>query len=72
MVIRMVLVYFVVYSLSRNKIQGAYIYIKEALVSVMCDVIKIRLKGRIATRSEKGKYQNSCRAVNFKARITKF
>ena len=44
MVIRMVLVYFVVYSLSRNKIQGAYIYIKEALVSVMCDVIKIRLK----------------------------
>ena len=26
----------------------------EALVSVMCEVIKIRLKRRIATRNEKG------------------
>ena len=30
-------------------------YLIEALESVMCDVIKIRLKGRIATRSQENK-----------------
>ncbi len=47
----------------------------EALESVMCDVIKIRLKRRIKTRSGKGNQPlniNSCKAANFKTRITKF
>ena len=45
----------------------------EALESVMCDVIKIRLKRRIATRSRKGnQLLNSYRSANFKDRIPKF
>ena len=51
------------------------IILQEALKSGMCDVIKIRLKRRITTRSGKGNQPlniNSCRTANFKARITKF
>ena len=48
----------------------------EALESVMCDVIKIRLKRRIVTRSEKGKQplniKTAVRAANFKTRITNY
>ena len=43
----------------------------EALESVICDVIKIRLKRRIATRSGKGNQPLNIkrRTTNFKAKI---
>ena len=52
-------------------------YVCEALESVMCDVIKIRLKRRIATRRGKGNqllYIKTAvgRVAIFKARIAKF
>ncbi len=51
-------------------------YCQEALESGICDVIKINLKRRDATRSVKGNQplniKKGCIAANFKARITKF
>ncbi len=47
--------YLLLNAASYTQIFGGKIISMEALESVMCDVIKIRLKRRIATRSGKGK-----------------
>ena len=48
-------------------------YFSEAPESVICDVIKIHLKRRIAIRSGKGKQLlNIKTAANFKAKIHKY